>query len=72
MRHMQGRYGAARRRRDKSRLLTEVSDNLECHRKHAIRRLRGKIVNLEKPWRRREPVYAEGARRQYESGPRAK
>jgi hypothetical protein len=59
VRHMQGRYGAVKRRRDKSRLLTELSGNLECHRKHAIRRLRGKIVNLEKPWRRREPVYPE-------------
>jgi hypothetical protein len=59
VRHMQQRYGAVRKRKDKGRLLTEVSDNLECHRKHAIRRLKGKIVNLDKPWRHREPVYPE-------------
>jgi hypothetical protein len=39
--------------------LTEVSENLNCHRKHATRRLNGKIVNLDKPWRHREPVYPE-------------
>ena len=59
MRHIQGRYQTARSRKDKSRLLTEVSENLSCHRKHATRRLNGKIVNLDKPWRHREPVYPE-------------
>ena len=59
MRHIQGRYQAVRSRKDKSRLLTEVSENLSCHRKHATRRMNGKIVNLDKPWRRREPVYPE-------------
>ena len=59
VRHMQGRYHAAQGRKEKSRLITEVSENLGCRRKHAARRLRGKIVNLDKPWRRREPVYPE-------------
>ena len=59
VRHMQGRYGRVGSRSEKSRLLTEVSENLGCHRKHAARRLKGKIVSLDKPWRRREPVYPE-------------
>ncbi len=59
VRHMQGRYRGIGRRSEKSRLITEVSENLGCQRKHAARRLRGKIVSLEKPWRRREPLYAE-------------
>ena len=59
VRHMQGRYRTAQSRKEKGRFLTEVSDNLSCHRKHATRRLNGKVVNLEKPWRRREPIYPE-------------
>ena len=59
VRHMQGRYRQVGRRSEKSRLLTEVSENLGWRRKHAIRRMNEKIVNLEKPWRRREPVYPE-------------
>ena len=59
VRHVQGRYRTARTRKEKGRLLTEVSGNLGCHRKHATRRLNGKIVNLDKPWRKREPVYPE-------------
>jgi hypothetical protein len=47
------------RRSEKSRLLTEVSENLGCRRKHAIRLMKGKIVDLEKPWRKRESVYPE-------------
>ncbi len=54
VRHMQGRYRRAQSRMEKSRLITEVSENLSCHRKHAHRRLNGKIVDLDKPWRRRE------------------
>lgn len=59
VRHMQGRYRAAGRRSEKSRLLTEVSENLSWRRKHAIRVMNGKIVDSDKPWRRREPVYPE-------------
>ena len=59
VRHMQGRYRRVGSRSEKSRLVTEVSENLGCQRKHAARRLRGKIISLEKPWRRREPIYAE-------------
>ena len=59
MRHMQGRYRKAGTRKERSRLLSEVSANLSCHRKHATRRLNGKIVSLERPWRRRKVVYPE-------------
>lgn len=59
MRHMQERYRRVGTRQEKSRLLTEVSENLGCRRKHAIRRMNGKIVDLNKPCRRREPVYPE-------------
>lgn len=59
VRHLQGRYRTAQFRKEKSRMLTEVSDNLACHRKHATRLLNGKIVKLDKPWRQREPVYPE-------------
>ena len=59
VRHMQSRYQAAQSRKEKGRLLREVSDNLSCHRKHATRRLNAKNVSLEKPWRRREPIYPE-------------
>jgi hypothetical protein len=56
---MQGRYQAAMTRKEKGRLLTEVSENLNCHRKHSTRLLNGKIVDLKKPWRHREHVYPE-------------
>lgn len=60
VRHMQGRYESVGKRSEKSRLLTEVSENLGWDRKHAIRRMNGKIVDSDKPWRRRrEPVYPE-------------
>lgn len=59
VRHMQGRYGRVGTRREKSRLLTEACENLGWRRKHAIRKMNGKVVDLEKPWRRRDPVYPE-------------
>lgn len=59
VRHMQLRYRGVGRRSEKSRLITEVSENLGCRRKHAARRLRGKIVSLDKPWRQREPIYPQ-------------
>jgi hypothetical protein len=59
VRHMQGRYKAVGRHSEKSRLLTEVSENLGCRRKHAIRLMNRKFVDLEKPWRRREKTYPE-------------
>lgn len=59
VRHMQGRYQMAQSRKEKSRLIAEVRENLSCHRKHAHRRLKGEIVNLDKPWRQRDPVYPE-------------
>lgn len=59
MRHLQGRYARVGTRSEKSRLLREVSENLGCRRKHAIRLMNGKIVNSDKPWRRRNPIYPE-------------
>jgi transposase InsO family protein len=59
VRHMQGRYKTVQTRKEKSRLITEVSENLACHRKHATRLLNGKIIKLDKPWRHREPVYPD-------------
>lgn len=59
VRHMQRRYSGIGRRSEKSRLLTEVSENLSCRRKHAIRLMKGKNVNLDKPWRKRDPIYPE-------------
>lgn len=59
VRHMQGRYRDEKSRKEKGRLLTEVSENLNCRRKHAIRVMNGKVVDLEKPWRRREKTYPD-------------
>ena len=57
--YMQRRYRMVGRRSEKSRLLTEVSENLGCRRKHAIRLMNGKIVDSDKPWRKRDPIYPE-------------
>lgn len=57
--HMQRRYRTAGSRVTKARFLTEVSENLSCRRKHAIRLMNGKVVDLGKPWRRREKTYPE-------------
>lgn len=59
VRHMQGRYKMAQTKAEKGRLLTEACGNLGWTRKHATRRLGGKIVSLERPWRHRQPVYPE-------------
>lgn len=59
VRDLQGHYKAAQSRREKSQMLTEVSRNLSCLRKHAIRLMNGKIVKSEKRWRRRENIYPE-------------
>ena len=59
MRHMQGRYGRVGTRSEKSRLLTEVSENLGCRRKHSIRLMKGKIVESGKSQRERDPIYPE-------------
>ena len=57
--HMKGRYQAVKCRKAKGRLLTEVSENLSCHRKHATRRMNEKIVESEKSRRHREAIYPE-------------
>jgi hypothetical protein len=56
---MQRRYLMVGRRSEKSRLLTEVSENLGCRRKHAIRLMNEKIVKSGKPCRRRDRIYPE-------------
>jgi len=56
---MQIRYQKAQGRKEKSRLLTQMSETLDCCRKHSIRLLRGKAVRVEKPWRVRPPIYSE-------------
>jgi len=57
--HLQGHYKTVQSRQEKSQLLTEISRNLSCRRKHAIRLMNGKIVKSEKTWRRRESIYPE-------------
>ena len=59
MSHMRGRYLTVGRRSEKSRLLTEVSENLGCRRKHAVRLMNEKIVNSDKPCRRRDRIYPQ-------------
>lgn len=67
VRHMQERYRTAATLAMKSRFLTEVSENLSCRRKHAVRLMNGKVVDLGKPWRRREKRYPERLVRVLES-----
>ena len=59
VRHVQGRYRATQTRSEKGVILTELCANLGWRRKHAIRRMKGKIVDLEKACRRRDPIYPE-------------
>lgn len=59
VREMQVRYGRIQGRREKGRILTQLSETLGCHRKHAIRLVRGERVSLERPFRDRDPVYPE-------------
>lgn len=59
MRDVQVKYQKALGRRAKGRILQEVSENLGCHRKHAIRILNGAAPTMDRPFRHREPVYTE-------------
>lgn len=59
MRDMQARYRVAYGRNQKKRILSQVSETLRCHRKHAGRLMRGRPPAVEGPLRRREPVYPE-------------
>ena len=55
---MRSRYQAVGTRRERSRLLSQTSETLGCHRKHAIRVLKGRYWKEEKI-RYREPKYPE-------------
>ena len=59
MRDMQVRYRGAYGRNQKKRILSQVSETLRCHRKHAGRLMRGSSPPVEGPLRRREPLYPE-------------
>jgi hypothetical protein len=59
VRDVQIRYGKAKSREEKGRIISEISENLRCHRKHAIRLLNGPVPSPERPYRRREPKYPE-------------
>jgi hypothetical protein len=57
VKRMQVLYREAEGRRAKSRLLDQVSETLGRGRRQAKRLMRGKEPRLERPFRRREPVY---------------
>lgn len=59
MRRMQVLYRDVKGRRQKSRLLGQVSETLGCHPKHAGRLMRGKTPSVGRSIRQRDPVYPE-------------
>ncbi|OGS05807.1 MAG: hypothetical protein A3G41_07790 [Elusimicrobia bacterium RIFCSPLOWO2_12_FULL_59_9] len=59
VKRMQILYQGVKGRRQKSRLLGQVSDTLDCHRKHAGRLMRSRTLSLERPFRHRGAVYPE-------------
>jgi hypothetical protein len=59
MRDVQVKYLAAEGRKEKGRILGEVCENLDWHRKHAIRKLNGPAPSGERPSRLRDPLYPE-------------
>jgi len=59
VREMQARYRGAYGRNQKKRILSQVSETLRCHRKHAGRLMRGRPPAVEGPLRCREPLYPE-------------
>lgn len=59
VRRMQVLYREAKGRREKSRLLDQVSETLGRKRRQAKRLMRGKVPPIERPFRHREPVYPE-------------
>ena len=59
VRRMQVLYSAAKRRRERIRLVAQVRETLGCHRKHAGRLMRGKPPSLERPFRLRKRVYPD-------------
>jgi len=67
VREMQIRYQKTQKRKEKTRLLTQISETLICNRKHSIRLMKGKVVSVERPWRHRDKVYPERLVRVLES-----
>ena len=59
VRRMQVLYREAKGRREKSRLLDQVSETLGRKRRQAKRLMRGKVPPIERPFRHRDPVYPE-------------
>lgn len=59
VRRMQPIYRGVRGKKEKSRLIGQVSETLNCHKKHAGRLMRGPCPEPEGRLRRREPVYPE-------------
>ncbi len=57
MRHMQIRYERASSRKEKSRIISELCENLGYHRKHAIRLLNGPPVAISRPFKSTEKIY---------------
>src|SRR5690625_4534630 len=61
MQTMRVRYQSRKSRSDKSRLIDQVCDVLQCHRKHAIRTLNQKDAAVAKPIRRPRPLQYQNA-----------
>jgi len=59
VRQMQPLYRAARGKKEKSRLIQQVRETLNCHKKHAGRLMRGPRPEPEGPPRHRDPVYPD-------------
>jgi len=59
VREMRERYRCAERKREKSRIVTQVSETLRCHREHAGLVLRGRYWHGDGSRRHREPIYPE-------------
>ncbi len=59
VRDIQQKYRKAKGRKEKSRILNELRENLGCHRKHAIRVVNGPVPVMEVPFRQRDVVYPE-------------
>lgn len=59
VRDVQMKYQKAKGRKEKGRILSELCENLDCHRKHAVRLVNGPEPVLEGPFRQRDTVYPE-------------
>ena len=59
VREIRDRYRRVEKRREKIRIVTQVSETLRCHRKHAGTILRGRYWNEDGTRRRREKDYPE-------------